>query len=478
VIIPNFISKRLSGGKPPMYAIVDIETTGSYAANNGITELAIVLHDGNKIMDRFETLINPQSPIPQYVQVLTGIHPDMLKDAPLFSEVAPRVYEMLKDAVFVAHHVNFDYSFIKYQLETAGFELDTNKLCTVRLSRKVFPGLPGYSLGKLCRELEIPIKNRHRAGGDADATVILFEKILQQDSQGALRQMLLGKSREQYLPPNLPSEQISSLPYTPGVYYFHDLKGKVIYVGKAKNLRSRVCSHFSNNQTSLRKQEFLRNIYSVSWQDCGTELMAFLFECVEIRRLWPAYNRSLKRFEQRFGLYVYEDQSGYLRLTIEKKKKNLPDYYSFNGLAEGFQVLRKLVRQFELCPKLCFIQKGNEICAGIKENSCRGACTQQETSMDYNQRLTKAMQSLQELLPSFLIRDRGRDASEESCVLIENGRFYGMGYLDKKLQIQNLETLKEYLTVYAANDYMRGLVYSFAEKWPEKVRSVEVLCPL
>ena len=230
--------------------------------------------------------------------------------------------------------MNFDYSFVKHQLESSGYELDTKKLCTVRLSRKVFPGLPSYSLGKLCRELDIPIQNRHRAGGDADATAILFEKILKQDNQGAaIRQMLHGKSREQYLPPNLPAEQIASIPYTPGVYYFHDQKGKVIYVGKAKNLRSRVCSHFSNNHTGLRKQEFLRNIYSVSWQDCGTELMAFLLECVEIRRLWPAYNSSLKRFEQIYGLYVFEDQSGYLRLTIEKKKQNLPAYYSFNGLS-------------------------------------------------------------------------------------------------------------------------------------------------
>jgi DNA polymerase III subunit epsilon len=448
------------------YAIVDIETTGSYAANNGITELAIVLHDGNKIVDRFETLINPLTPIPRYVQVLTGIHPGMLQDAPLFSDVALRVYQMLKDAVFVAHHVNFDYSFIRYQLETCGFELDTKKLCTVRLSRKVFPGLPGYSLGKLCRELEIPILNRHRAGGDADATVILFEKILRNDQQGAVSQMLNGKSREQYLPPNLPSEQIGSIPYTPGVYYFHDQKGKVIYVGKAKNLRSRVCSHFSNNHPGLRKQEFLRNIYAVSWQDCGTELMAFLLECVEIRRLWPNYNRSLKRFEQTYGLYVYEDQSGYLRLTIEKKKQNLLAYYSFNGLAEGWQVLRNLVRQFELCPKLCFIQKGNETCAGLNTNSCLGACEQREPASNYNLRLVAALQSLQEMLPSFMIRDRGRDSSEESCVLVENGRFYGMGYLDKELQIQNLETLKEQLTAYPENDYMRGLVYAYAEKWP------------
>ena len=451
-----------------MYAIVDIETTGGYAANNGITELAIVLHDGNKILDRFETLINPGKPIPPYIQVLTGIDSAMVAEAPLFSQVASRVYEMLKDAVFVAHHVNFDYSFIRHQLLTCGFDLDTKKLCTVRLSRKIFPGLPGYSLGNLCRELEIPIQNRHRAGGDADATAILFEKILHEDSHGAIGQMLHGKNREQYLPPNLASEQIASIPYTPGVYYFHDRKGKVIYVGKAKNLRYRVCSHFSNNHPGLRKQEFLRNIYSVTWQDCGTELMAFLLECVEIRRLWPAYNRSLKKFEQAFGLYVFEDQSGYLRLTIEKKKQNLPAIYSFNGLVEGWRVLRRLVREFELCPKLCFIEKGNGTCTGLLENSCHGACEQKEGNREYNSRLSNAIQSLQVRLPSFMIVDRGRTALEESCILIENGRFYGMGYLEKDLQILDIETLKEQLTHYPENDYMRGLVYSFAEKWPEK----------
>jgi DNA polymerase-3 subunit epsilon len=451
-----------------MYAIVDIETTGSYAANNGITELAIVLHDGNKITGRFETLINPLVPIPSYIQELTGIRPGMLQDAPVFADVAIRVHELLKDAIFVAHHVNFDYSFIKHHLECCGFDLDTKKLCTVRLSRKVFPGLTGYSLGTLCRDLDIPIENRHRAGGDADATVILFEKILKSDHQGAIRQMLYGKNREQYLPPNLPADQISSLPYTPGIYYFHDQKGKVIYVGKAKNLKSRVCSHFSNNSPGLRKQQFLRNIYSVSWQDCGTELMAFLYECVEIRRLWPVYNSSLKRFEQTYGLYTYEDRAGYLRLTIEKKKKHLTAYYSFNSLAEGWQLLRKLVRQFELCPKLCFIEKGNETCSGVLDKTCRGACAHEETAAEYNKRLTQALESLQNVLPSFVIRDRGRDSSEESFVLIERGRFYGMGYLDKDLQIEDLEMLKERLTAYSENDYMRGLVYSFAEKWPTK----------
>jgi DNA polymerase III subunit epsilon len=454
-----------------MYAIVDIETTGSYAANNGITELAIVLHDGNKITDRFETLVNPGTPIPQYIQVLTGIHSGMLADAPAFPEIAGKVHGMLKDAVFVAHHVNFDYSFVKYQLESCGYELDIRKLCTVRLSRKVFPGLAGYSLGKICRDLDIPIQNRHRAGGDADATVILFEKILSNDHAGAVRQMLHGRSREQYLPPNLSADQISALPYMPGVYYFHDQKGKVIYVGKAKNIRNRVCSHFSNNSPGLRKQEFLRNIYSVSFQECGTELMAFLLECIEIRRLWPDYNRSLKRFEQTYGLYTFEDQAGYLRLAIEKKKKNLPAHYNFNGLPEGWQILRKLVRQFELCPKLSFIQRGNEPCTGLSDHSCHGACIQRESAAAYNQRVNTALDSLHEVLPSFMIRDRGRNSGEESCVLIENGRFYGMGYLEKDVPVFDVDTLKEHLTRYPENDYMRGLVYSFAEKWPEKKKT-------
>ncbi len=453
-----------------MYAIVDIETTGSYAANNGITELAIVLHDGKKIIDRFETLVNPGVPVPRFIQVLTGITDDMLTGAPSFDEIAATVHRLLADAIFVAHNVNFDYSFIRYQLEAAGYGFDSRKLCTVRLSRKVFPGLPSYSLGKLCRSLDIPIENRHRAGGDADATALLFDRILAKDTQGHVGGMLKGGSREQYLPPNLPAEQIKDLPFTAGVYYFHDSKGKVIYVGKAKNLRNRVCSHFSNNHPGLRKQEFLRNIYSISWEDCGTELMAFLLECVEIKRLWPKYNQSLKRFEQAYGLYGFEDRNGYLRLVIEKKKKQLEAYHSFNQLAEGWAMLRKLIREFQLCPKLCFVQTGLETCTGMEEQYCLGACNGDEPPALYNLRVTTAIGSLQEALPSFALQDAGRHTAENSCVLIDKGKFYGMGYLDKELAIDNLDQLKEHLTPYPENDYMRALVYHFAAKWPEKKR--------
>jgi len=463
----NFIGP-IKGRVSKMYAIVDIETTGGYAANNAITEVAIVLHDGNREVKRYETLVNPIMAIPRYVQSLTGITDEMVSDAPCFDEIASFVHEWLSGAIFIAHNVNFDYSFLKHQLKGCGFDLDCKKLCTVRLSRKVFPGLASYSLGNLCRDLEIPIPNRHRAGGDADATVLLFERILASGGHDHVRTMLKGKSKEQYLPLHLPAEELDKLPQAPGVYYFHDQKGKVIYVGKATNIRRRVGSHFATNKPNRQRQEFLRNIYSISHETTGTELMAFLLECVEIKRLWPAYNRSLKRFDPSFGLYCYEDRNGYSRLVLEKKKKQLTPIYTFSLLLEGQNILRKLVREWELCPKLCFIQRGEDPCMGLEEHTCYGACEQKETPAQYNNRVEAAVTALLQSLPSFTLLDEGRHPEEKSCILVEKGRLYGMGYLPVDSRIPDTDMLKSYLTRYPENDYMRGLVYQYVEKWPAK----------
>ncbi len=455
-----------------MYAIVDIETTGGYAANNAITELAIVLHDGNREVKRYETLVRPDQSIPRYIQVLTGITDDMVADAPSFGEIAPFIHEWLKDAVFVAHNVNFDYSFLKHQLTACGLDLNTPKLCTVRLSRKTFPGIPSYSLGNICQYLGISNASRHRAGGDADATVQLFEKILKAGGLEHIRVMLKGKNKEQYLPIHLPAEQLDRLPRSPGVYYFHDGKGKVVYVGKAKSIRHRVLSHFSNNKPGRQKQDFLRTIHSISYETTGTELMAFLLECIEIKRLWPAYNRSLKRFEPGYGLYLYEDRNGYSRLVLEKKKRQLIPIYTFSAQEQGRNLLLRLVREWQLCPKLCFIQTGEDPCEGLKQHTCHGACQQQETPESYNRRVAEAIRSLVDSLPSFALLDEGRHPDEKSCILIEQGRLYGMGYFPADSQIADASSLKNYLTPYPENDYMRGLVYQYAEKWPGKKNQI------
>ncbi|RYE12893.1 MAG: DNA polymerase III subunit epsilon, partial [Sphingobacteriales bacterium] len=395
-----------------MYAIVDIETTGGHANANGITEIAICIHDGNRVVKRFATLINPLRDIPIYIQALTGISNDMVQGAPLFKDVAHEIYQLLHDKIFVAHNVNFDFSFVRYHLAQSGYELQCNKLCTVRLGRKIMPGYPSYSLGKLCSQLGIANNSRHRAAGDAEATAILFSMLLEKDTEKHIVKALKQHSREQVLPPNLPKQDVEKLPYTPGVYYFHDSKGKVIYVGKAKNLKKRVCSHFTGNNPGHQRQEFLRNIHNITFQLCGTELIAFVLEAVEIKRLWPKYNRSLKRFEHAYALYDYIDQRGYVRLAVDKHRKYQSPLYTCNTLLEGYALLNQLVDTFELCPKLCFIQKNAEVCNSIHAENC--ACCGGMPVDDYNAKVNTALDSLIEALPTFAIRDEGRTGDEHS----------------------------------------------------------------
>lgn len=446
----------------PMYAIVDIETTGGHASAGKITEVAIFLHDGMQITGKYETLVNPGIPIPRYIQALTGITDETVADAPLFEDIAEHVFNLLQGQIFIAHNVNFDYSFLRHELDHCGYKLQAKKLCTVRLSRKVFPGFPSYSLGNLCRQLSIEILNRHRASGDAGATVRLFEMMLAADKQGFIAQALTARSKDKWLPLHLSQEYVDDLPSTPGVYYFHNEKGKVVYVGKARNIRKRVTSHFTGNSAGRQRQEFLRNIHTITFEKTGTELMAFILESIEIRRLWPQYNNAQKRVESKFGFYTFEDQQGYLRLAIEKRRKYSNPIFAFNLLAEGHTRLRQLIRDFKLCPKLCFLQTSPDPCTGIAEKTCKGACEKKEKPEKYNKRVQEAIDALQSEQPSFLILDAGRQATEQSCILMEKGKFYGMGYVPRDVAVSDTVMLKDWLTQYPENEFILNLLRTYA----------------
>jgi DNA polymerase-3 subunit epsilon len=455
-----------------MYAIVDIETTGGYAAANGIIEISIQIFDGEKVVEQYETLINPDQNIPKYIQAFTGITNEMVQDAPRFEEVAEKVFTYLQGNIFVAHNVNFDYSFIKNHLEFYGYSFNAKKLCTVRLSRQIFPGLPSYSLGNLCNSLEIDLENRHRAGGDALATVTLFKKLLDNDAKGHIETSLHRNSKEQTLPPNVPKSHFDSLPKSPGVYYFHDQKGKVIYVGKAKNIKNRVNSHFSNNSDSKQKQNFLRHIYSISFQPTATELMAAILESTEIKRLWPIFNTSQKKAEDVYGIFVYEDQNGYMRLAIEKKRRNSNPVCTFHFKVDGHGVLRKLMKEYNLCPKLCFMQTDNDPCVGITEEHCLGACEKSETPTAYNDRVLQAIASLTQR-PSYVVLDKGMTEDELSCIMVLHGSFFGMGYLPKNLEAISQKIIEEYIKPYKENSYIRMLISSHASNFPQQVKMIE-----
>ncbi|SDF82068.1 DNA polymerase-3 subunit epsilon [Pedobacter terrae] len=453
-----------------LYAVVDIETTGGHASANGITEVAINIHDGNEIVESYTTLINPKQPIPVYITALTGIDDQMLMNAPTFDDVALQIYQLLNDKVFVAHNVNFDYSFLKHHLAASGYDLQCKKLCTVRLSRKLIPGKSSYSLGKLCTALQIPIQNRHRAAGDADATSILFNLLLEYDQEGIIAEMLKKTSKEQVLPPHLDKASILRLPDRPGVYYFKDSKGKIIYVGKAKNLKKRVTSHFTGNTPNRQRQDFLRTIHHVDHVICGTELMALILEANEIKRLWPENNRAMKRYEHKYDLYVFEDQNGYLRLAIDKHKKNNNALQSFNSLLEGYNFLNQLITKYQLCAKLCYLQKTATKCYAHENGQCFGACSGIETVAVYNKKLNAALTDVQNQQPSFALVDEGRKEHEFSCLVVENGKFYGMGYFtDKNYLSDGLATVKNDLSTYQSNSYILNLILNYAEQYPQKL---------
>ncbi len=450
-----------------MYAIVDIETTGGHAASGAITEIAIILHNGHDIEGSFHTLINPQCLIPRYITALTGITEEMVRDAPAFSEVAPVIYNLLADRIFVAHNVNFDYSFIRHHLGKNNIEWEVPKLCTVRLSRKVFPGHPSYSLGNICRSLHIQLTDRHRAKGDAMATAALFSMILKANGQEHISQMLKKGSREAYLPMHLPVTDINKLPETPGVYYFHDQKHKVIYVGKAKNLQKRVTSHFSNNSSSRKKQELIRHVHRISFALCGTEFTASVMESLEIKKHWPQFNYSQKKCEFSFGLFRYEDQQGRQRLGIGPVKKNLAPVFQFHVLSDGHRMLWRLVKEYSLCPKLCFLQKEGE-CVGISDHYCEGECEGKGRIAAYNERVEKALLSLKNELPSFAIVEEGRNREEKTYMLMEEGKFYGYGFVPSNEQINNRDQLKKLITPYPENEFVRSLMIRHAASFPGK----------
>lgn len=442
-----------------MYAIVDIETTGSHAAANGITEIAIYIHDGSTVVDSFSTLINPYQNIPLYITALTGISNAMVASAPGFEEVAEKIYNILQGNVFIAHSVNFDYSFVKHQLKVCGYELNTPRLCTIRMSRKAFPGKRSYSLGNICRELGIDNYSRHRADGDARATTELFGKILENGGHEIMKQMLKRNSGEQWMPLQIDKSVIDKLPPEPGVYYFYDSKKKIIYVGKAINIRKRVAGHFMPNNGEYKRQAFLRQVADISYKVCAGELHALILESTEIKRLWPKYNYAQKKFARKYGLYCFEDGKGFLRLGIDVRKKNLPSLYNFNMLYEGKTLLRKMSEEYGLHEKLCFLNK-----EPLTEEEIESL----DKPKKYNKKVNRAIAALNEKLPSFAIVDKGINEAEMLCMLVEKGNFYGMGYVSQNHLFGDIEALKNVLEPTADNDFIRNSLYKISEQYPEK----------
>lgn len=452
------------------YAIVDIETTGGHAEANGITEIAIYLHNGEHITHEWQSLVKPDIPIPPFIERYTGITNQMVTDAPHFGQIAPIVHQLLSHSIFVAHNVNFDYSFIKYQLAQHGFILNTQKLCTVRLSRSLFPGYASYSLGNICNAKLIPINNRHRAAGDAFATVKLFEKLLEADTANLIENTLKRGTKTYSLPPNLPVAEFDALPKLPGVYYLRNQAGDPIYIGKAKNIKSRFIAHFSSKKESAQKQHFYREVFHVSFTVCPTELIALMLESIEIKKHWPKYNRALKSLDFSFGLFSYEDRAGYLRLAIERVRKNTLPLRTFKSQQEALLYLNTLMQKHMLCGKYCLVNTSTKPCSAFENLLfCKGACEQKESVKTYNKRVRAAILSMKENL-SYAILDKSTYADQKSCILVHKGIFWGFGEVPIEMEIRTPQQLKKVLKPYPNNHFIDRVVATTYIQKPDLIQ--------
>jgi DNA polymerase-3 subunit epsilon len=444
-----------------VFAIVDIETTGGSPRKEKITEIAIFIHDGLKIVDEFSSLVNPECNIPYFITGLTGITNEMVADAPRFYEIARDIVQITEGMIFVGHNVNFDYSFVRQEFKNLGFEYNRKTLDTVRYARQVIPGLKSYSLGRLCKELSIPITNRHRAAGDALATTKLLEVLLAQDHK-KIASKVLKPGTPGGLNPRITRKLLDKLPDEPGVYYLWDEKGQLIYIGKSINIRSRILQHLNNNG-SHRAMEMRDNIADITWDLTVNELIALLLESHKIKDLKPKYNRASRRSSFTLGLYAKPDSRGYLRLSIESVS---PDEYpitTFTSKQEAKETLHKWVEEFKLCQKLCGLYDNAGACFHHGIGECNGACVGAESCDIYNARVQLILDRFEYGYHNFYIVLPGRTDNEISVVHVEDGRFLGMGYAPAEHQ-QNPDLLADAIEFYPDNRHVHTLIKGYINR--------------
>ena len=447
-----------------MYAVVDIETTGNGPKGQKITEISVLVFNGEKIVNELTTLVNPEQNIPAFITNLTGITNAMVRNAPKFYEIAQKVEEITQDLIFVAHNVNFDYNIIRDEFKSLGFDWKRKKLCTVRLTRKIIPGLPSYSLGNICSGENIPINGRHRAKGDAKATVELFRRMIKRDQHFIINSFLNPRSRQATLPPLLDKKTVDNLPETFGVYYFKNTAKEIIYVGKANNIKQRVISHFYDKKK--KEQAMCMEIAHISYSETGSELLALLLESSEIKNKYPKYNRSQKNNNAAFGIFSYEDQKGIIHLASNKIKLVSNSLTTFYSLTACRVFLEKICKEFTLCPKYCHLQTNVKQCFHHQIKECKGICCNKEPVSEYNKRVLKAIQSVSVALENIVIKETGRFANEIGFALILEGVYQGFGYIDKELdaQLQNPEDYQFYIQPKRDNKDVQKILTSYLQK--------------
>ena len=389
---------------------LDLETTGATATRDRITEIGIV-EVGDRGVERYSQLVNPQARIPEFIQQLTGITEDMVADAPTFDEIAGDLFDRINGKLFVAHNARFDYGFIKNEFKRIGVDFRARVLCTVKLSRALYPQESRHNLDALIARHGLVQSGRHRALADADLIFQFWEKIRAGFPHDLLDQTLAGLTARPALPSQLDSDLPEQLPETHGVYIFYGENNFPLYVGKSNNLRKRVMSHFAADHARGKEMSLSLQVRRVDWIETPGEIAALLKESALIKELLPSHNTRLRRNKELCSWRIpaslddpaqeaadrSPNQSSPQAELVWGRDLNLgaqPDLYGiFRSQRDALTMLAELAQQEKLCKAVLGLEKtkSGSACFGYQLKQCRGACLGKENPKLHHARLLMAM---------------------------------------------------------------------------------------
>lgn len=381
--------------EPVVY--VDVETTGIGYRTSRIIEFAAIRVENGSVTNVFKTLINPGVPIPYHISSIAGISDEDVYDAPYFNEVAEQISSILNGAIFIAHNVRFDYSFIKRQLELCNISYSPRMLCSVRLSRALYPNEKGHGLEAIIKRFGIKTVARHRAYEDAEAVMKFLAIAYAEHGYDNFNEAISKQLKHRSAPPNVKVGAFDNIPNTTGVYTFKDESGNPIYIGKSVSLRKRIMSHFAQDTAIDKEMKLSLHTHHISFTETANELEALLLESQMVKEMLPLYNRQLRRTKKMYVLLSEETAGGYRSVAMDyvdaeaiKPCESIFGVYASRMKARrGLELIQKT---YDLCPKLLGLEKTSRACFNSQLGKCGGACYGNETFENYNKRFEIAFQ--------------------------------------------------------------------------------------
>jgi DNA polymerase-3 subunit epsilon len=432
---------------------VDVETTGGNATRDRITEIAIITMHQGKLISEWSTLINPLANIPYHIQQLTGINDEMVRDQPPFHEISKDLYERLQDCVFVAHNARFDYGFLKNEFKRCAKSFRAPVLCTVKLSRKLFPEHRRHNLDSIMQRHGLQCSARHRAMGDArvlfDFLNVLYSTVDSDEVDEVITDLLKRPS----LPPGIKEEDVDNLPDSTGVYTFYDSSGTPIYIGKSVNLRSRVLSHFSGDHLTAKDMKISQSIASIGYKQTAGELGALLLEAKSIKQLLPVYNRRLRRYDSLTTIHWDHNDKHSIPKIVTADMINpqsiANNYGLFKTKKKAKDTLRSVAKEHQLCEKQLGLETGKGACFAYQLKHCKGVCVEKEPYMQHSLRMLDALQPLKNKTWPF----KGRVGIKEISIhsrwtdihIFDNWCYLGTAHDEEQLKQINLFEKEEIL---------------------------------